>query len=161
MSMHMGRLWLVPDRDTKLRVEIHLDSENIKIASNDTVIGNWPIADVEVREVGINKVRFFVEGEEVIVASRDPQFMPALLEPLGVDQLDLASQPSVRSPSSFADLGHDEPEPISNSQEREPTPNRVSRQEDLHEVPRPDSRSVKGAHRATRRLFWRDDPSTR
>lgn len=77
MSMYMGRLWLVPDRDSKLRVEIHLDSESIKITSNEVVIGDWSISEVEVKEVGNNSLRLYVEGEEVVVSSRDPDFMPA------------------------------------------------------------------------------------
>lgn len=81
MSSYAGRLWLVPDRETTLGVEIHLDEASIKITSNGTVIGEWKMSDVVVREIGPDSVRLVIEGEEVIVSSHDPEFMPALVGP--------------------------------------------------------------------------------
>ncbi len=82
MDTYEGRLWLVPDRESTLGVEIHLDEGTIKITSNDTVIGEWDLSDVLVREIGQDNVRLFVEGEELMVSSGDPEFMPALVGPV-------------------------------------------------------------------------------
>ncbi len=69
MDTYEGLLWLVPDRESTLGVEIHLDEENIKITSNDTLIGEWELSKILVREIGSNNVRLLVEGEEVVVSS--------------------------------------------------------------------------------------------
>jgi hypothetical protein len=81
MDTYEGRLWLVPDRETTLGVEIHLDEGSLKITSNDTVIGEWDLSEVLVREIGRDNVRLVIEGEEVVVSSGDPDFMPALVGP--------------------------------------------------------------------------------
>lgn len=82
MTTHSGRLWLLPDRDSKVRVDIYLDAERIRITSNEVVIGDWPISEVVVKEIGNNRVSLLLEGEEVVVSSRDPQFMPSVIQPL-------------------------------------------------------------------------------
>lgn len=82
MDSYEGLLWLVPDHESALGVEIHLDEASIKITSNDTVIGEWELSEILVREIGRNNVRLLVEGEEVIVSSGDPNFMPALVGPI-------------------------------------------------------------------------------
>lgn len=82
MDTYEGLLCVVPDRQSTLGVEIHLDEESIKITSNDTVIGEWELSEILVREIGRNNVRMVVEGEEVIVSSGDPDFMPALVGPI-------------------------------------------------------------------------------
>lgn len=82
MDTYEGLLCLVPDRESTLGVEIHLDEASIKITSNDTVIGEWALSEILVREIGRDNVRMVVEGEEVIVSSGDPDFMPALVGPI-------------------------------------------------------------------------------
>jgi len=73
-----GRLWLVPDRVSEVSVEIHLDEERIKLTSNRTVIGDWPLSDVNI-ELRDHDIHIFAEGEELVVWSHDPGFAPVLL----------------------------------------------------------------------------------
>lgn len=159
MSMYKGRLWLVPNRDSKLRVEIHLDSESIKITSNETLIGDWPISEVELREVGNNTLRLCVEGEEVVVSSRDPQFMPSLLGPLG-DGRHVAARrkrSSFNGPPQSTDQQHEGFEQASAVGSSE-QPSAIARNE---EFPVEEPRSRRGAYRSARPHLWRSDPSTR
>lgn len=77
MGTYIGRMWFDPDRDAKLRVEIQLDTESIRITANDNLIGEWPMSEITVRSVSPTKVHLQIEGEEVVLSSRDPDFMPA------------------------------------------------------------------------------------
>lgn len=160
MSMHKGRLWLVPERDSKLRVDIYLDSEHMRITSHGVLIGDWPISEVEVREIGSNRVRLFVEGEEVVVSSRDPEFMPSLLDPLSGDEHRVASRRPVSSfngPGSPAD--QEEVASEVESADRS-SPESPSNSETSSQGPEPESPSGRGANRATRRLPWRNAPNS-
>lgn len=78
MAIFKGQLWLVPDRAHEVRVEIFLNEERIKLVSHGTVIGDWPLEDIEM-ELRDNDVHIFVEGEELVVWSADPSFTPALV----------------------------------------------------------------------------------
>ena len=78
MKKYDGRLWLVPFRDSKVRVQIELDEDKIRITSKKTIIGDWPLPDVIVRSIGRTEARLSVEGEELVVFSRDADLMPAL-----------------------------------------------------------------------------------
>lgn len=79
MKTYSGRLWLTPDKDSKLRVEIRLRDERIRITSNEDVIGDWPLAGVGVRSTGSTEVRLAVEGEELVIFTRDADFVPTML----------------------------------------------------------------------------------
>jgi hypothetical protein len=78
MPIFKGQLWLVPERAHELSVKIFLDEERIKVTSGHSVIGDWPLADVEM-ELRNNDIHMFVEGEELVVWSPDPEFAPALV----------------------------------------------------------------------------------
>lgn len=160
MSMHKGRLWLVPERDSKLRVDIHLNSAHMRITSHGVLIGDWPISEVEVREIGNNRVRLLVEEEEIVVSSRDPEFMPALLAPLLGDEHRVSSRRatlSFNAPESPADQ-----EEVASGADSAGRPPRKSpaNSETSSQAPEPESPSVGDAHRATRRLPWRNDPNS-
>jgi len=79
VSRYTGRLWLARDTGSKLRVEIQLKMEAIKIVSTYVVIGDWPLSDVDVRALSDTSVRLRVEGEDVIVSSRESEFVSALV----------------------------------------------------------------------------------
>ena len=78
MKTYSGRLWLVPHRDSKLRVEIELDDEKLRITSNDNLIGDWRLSELIVRSSSRTEVRLSAEGEELVIFTRDPDFMPTL-----------------------------------------------------------------------------------
>lgn len=78
MEIFRGQLWLVPDRAHEISVEIFLDEERIKLLSEGSEIGDWPLADVEMELRG-NDIHIFAEGEELVVWSSDPAFAPALV----------------------------------------------------------------------------------
>ena len=78
MAIFKGQLWMVPDRLHEISVEIFLDEERIKLISNGTEIGDWPLADVDM-ELQDNDIHIFAEGEELVVWSSDPGFAPALV----------------------------------------------------------------------------------
>lgn len=78
MAIFEGQLWLVPDRVNEISVEIFLNEERIKLISNGTEIGDWPLSDVEM-ELRDNDIHMFVEGEEMVVWSSDPDFTVALV----------------------------------------------------------------------------------
>ncbi|MFP3882626.1 MAG: hypothetical protein ACLFRT_15360 [Actinomycetota bacterium] len=138
MSTHKGRLWLVPERDSKLRVDIHLDSERIRIASHGVVIGDWSLSEIDVREIGNNRARFVVEGEEVVISSRDPQFMPSLLCPPSGDN---SSVPSPPFRLSVSELEPNADQEVGVSKEKSAAKPSLD-------------------HRAARRLFWATDPDS-
>lgn len=79
MATYDGRLWLVPHRDSKLRVEIELRDEKIKITSNGELIGDWPLADVIVLSTNRTEAHLAVEGEELVIFTRDANFVPAMM----------------------------------------------------------------------------------
>jgi hypothetical protein len=97
MGTYSGRLWLVHDRLSDVRVTVHLDDETIKIFSNGTVIGDWSLSDVEVRQVE-GDVHLVVEGEELVVSSTDPGFAPALVKPVEAAEGDSSLR---RRPSTY------------------------------------------------------------
>lgn len=78
VAIFRGQLWLVPDRVREISVEIFLNEERIKLISDDTEIGDWPLSDVEM-ELRDNDIHMFVEGEELVVWSSDPGFAPSLV----------------------------------------------------------------------------------
>lgn len=78
MSIFRGQLWLVPDRVNEISVEIFLNEERIRLVSNGTVIGDWPLADVKMELID-NDVHLYVEDEELVLWSSDPDFTPALV----------------------------------------------------------------------------------
>ena len=78
MAIFKGQLWMVPDRVNEISVEIFLDEERIKLISNGNEIGDWQLADVEM-ELQDNDIHIFVEDEELVVWSSDPDFAPALV----------------------------------------------------------------------------------
>lgn len=79
MAIFKGQLWLVPERVHEVSVEIFLDEERIKLISGDTVIGDWQLEDVEMKLLD-NDIHMFVEGEELVVWSADPDFSRALVD---------------------------------------------------------------------------------
>ena len=78
MARFRGQLWMVPNRVHEIEVEIFLDEERIKLISHGNEIGDWPLSDVEM-ELRDNDIHMFVEGEELVVWSSDPDFAPALV----------------------------------------------------------------------------------
>lgn len=94
MKTYSGRLWLVPHPESKLRVEIVFDDEKMKITSDDNIIGDWPLPDVTVRSTSRTEARLYVEGEELVVFSRDPDFMPALAAHKSKADRDMVSEPA-------------------------------------------------------------------
>lgn len=78
MAIFSGQLWLVPDRIHEISVEIFLNEERIKLISDGDEIGDWPLSEVEM-ELRDNDIHMFVEGEELVVWSSDPDFAPALV----------------------------------------------------------------------------------
>lgn len=76
MSGYSGRMWLLSDRGFKLRVEIQFETDAIKVLLDESPIADWNLSDVIVRSVKTTAVHLRVEGEEVIISSRDPDFMP-------------------------------------------------------------------------------------
>lgn len=164
MATFNGRLWMVADRESKLRVDIHLDAKNLKITSNDVVIGDWPISEMVVREIGNTNLRMSVEGEEVTVSSRHPQFMPSVLEALGVGRDSHAA--SRRTTPSFNAPGVSSDEENAESQSTLPSRDLSSGKsssisETGREDPKPQRTSRKGAHRSRRRVLWRGDLTAR
>lgn len=93
MAIYNGRLWLVPDRLSEVSVEIQLDDERLRIVSRGTLIGDWPLSDVQM-EYRDHDIHLFVEGEELVVWSHDPGFAPDLL---GSETVDVGSSPRVSS----------------------------------------------------------------
>lgn len=86
MGTYKGRLWLAPNNDSKVRVEVHLDDEKITITSNETVIGDWLMSEVDIGHVG-NHVHLFVEDEQLVIAPTDPELVQALLEPGTIEEV--------------------------------------------------------------------------
>jgi hypothetical protein len=78
LKIYSGRLWLVPHRDSKLRVEIELRDEKIRIVSNDEVIGDWHLAEVDLYSTTSTEAYLGVEGEELVIFTRDADFIPAM-----------------------------------------------------------------------------------
>jgi hypothetical protein len=71
---------LAPHREPNLRVEIELRDEKIKITSNDEVIGDWPLAEVTFRSTTSTETHLLVEGEELVIFTRNADFIPAVTE---------------------------------------------------------------------------------
>ena len=78
MRTFSGRLWLVQDRYSEVRVQVQLDEERITITSNGTVIGDWPFAEVELKR-DTDGIHIFAEDEELVISSREPGFNRAML----------------------------------------------------------------------------------
>lgn len=78
MAIFKGQLWLVPDRVGEVSVEIFLNEERIKLMSNGTEIGDWPLEKVKM-ELKDNDIHLYVEDEEMVIWSSDPGFTPAMI----------------------------------------------------------------------------------
>jgi hypothetical protein len=78
VAIFRGQLWMVPNRVHEISVEIFLNEERIKLISDGTEIGDWPLAEVDM-ELRDKDIHMFVEGEELVVWSSDPDFAPALV----------------------------------------------------------------------------------
>lgn len=78
LKIYSGRMWLVPHRDSKLRVEIELRDEKMRIVSNDEVIGDWHLAEVDLYSTTSTEAYLGVEGEELVIFTRDADFIPAV-----------------------------------------------------------------------------------
>lgn len=78
MPIFKGQLWLATDRVGEVSVEIFLNEERIKLMSNGTEIGDWPLSEVKM-ELKEHDVHLHVEGEEMVIWSSDPGFTPAMV----------------------------------------------------------------------------------
>lgn len=78
MAIFKGQLWLATDRVGEVSVEIFLNEERIKLMSNGTEIGDWPLSEVKM-ELKDHDVHLFVEDEEMVIWSSDPGFTPAMV----------------------------------------------------------------------------------
>lgn len=79
MARYSGRIWENSDRELKLRVEIDIGVEKFKISANESVIGEWPLGEPTVRSVDNTSVQMYLDGEEITIFSRDPDFVPAFV----------------------------------------------------------------------------------
>lgn len=95
MGAYSGRMWLVSDQGFKLRVEMEFGTDAIKIYSEKNLIADWRYSDVIVRSVDNTRVHLRVEGEEVIISSRDPDFMPEFVGAVDSYREDLQAQPKM------------------------------------------------------------------
>ena len=135
MRTFSGRLWLVKDRYSEVRVQVQLDDERITIISNGTVIGDWPFADIEIKR-DVDGIHVFAEGEELVIASRESGFNRAVLHQRSAGQTPEGS--SAHLPGSKAmEPGGEDPET-----------------EDREESPKVDSRRQKRKRRGAHREPW-------